>query len=31
MRAAADADVLLVLAEGSRDYPAGAMVDVLPC
>lgn len=31
MRAAADADVLLVLEEGARDYPAGAFVDVLPC
>ena len=31
MRAAADADVLLVLEEGARDYPVGTFVDVLPC
>jgi molybdopterin molybdotransferase len=31
MRAAADADVLLVLGEGAREYPAGTLVDVLPC
>jgi molybdopterin molybdotransferase len=30
MRAAADSDALIVLEEGARDYPAGAMVDVLP-
>lgn len=30
MRAAADSDALIVLAEGARDYPAGAPVDVLP-
>ncbi len=30
MRAAADSDVLIVLEEGPRDYPAGALVDVLP-
>jgi molybdopterin molybdotransferase len=30
MRAAADSDVLIMLAEGARDYPAGAPVDVLP-
>jgi molybdopterin molybdotransferase len=30
MRAAADSDALIVLAEGARDYPAGALVDVLP-
>lgn len=30
MRAAADSDALIVLAEGAREYPAGAVVDVLP-
>jgi molybdopterin molybdotransferase len=30
MRAAADSDALVMLAEGARDYPAGATVDVLP-
>lgn len=30
MRAAADSDALIVLAEGARDYPAGTPVDVLP-
>jgi molybdopterin molybdotransferase len=30
MRAAADSDALIVLAEGARDYPAGAPVDVVP-
>lgn len=29
MRAAADSDALIVLAEGARDYPAGAVVEVL--
>lgn len=31
MRAAADADALIVLDEGAREYPAGAVVEVLPC
>ena len=31
MRAAADADALIVLEEGAREYPAGAVVDILPC
>lgn len=31
MRAAADADVLIVLPEGVRSYPAGSVVEVLPC
>jgi molybdopterin molybdotransferase len=30
MRAAADSNALIVLEEGVRDYPAGALVDVLP-
>lgn len=30
MRAAADSDALIVLAEGAREYPAGTVVDVLP-
>lgn len=30
MRAAADSDVLIVLAEGPRDYPAESAVEVLP-
>lgn len=30
MRAAADSDALLVLAEGSREYAAGDVVEVLP-
>lgn len=30
MRAAADSDALIVLGEGAREYPAGAVVDVLP-
>ncbi|HVI60238.1 MAG TPA: gephyrin-like molybdotransferase Glp [Luteimonas sp.] len=30
MRAAADSDALVVLEEGARAYPAGAVVDVLP-
>lgn len=30
MRAAADSDALVVLEAGARDYPAGALVDVLP-
>ncbi len=30
MRAAADSDALIVLAEGARDYAAGTLVDVLP-
>lgn len=30
LRAAADSDVLIVLAAGPRDYPAGAAVEVLP-
>jgi len=30
MRAAADSDALIVLGEGVRGYPAGAVVDVLP-
>ncbi|MEZ0470018.1 gephyrin-like molybdotransferase Glp [Luteimonas salinilitoris] len=30
MRAAADSDALIVLAEGPRDYPAGSVVEVLP-
>ena len=30
MRAAADSDALIVLAEGVRDYAAGAPVDVIP-
>lgn len=30
MRAAADSDALVVLEAGLRDYPAGALVDVLP-
>ncbi|GAA4865975.1 molybdopterin-binding protein [Luteimonas vadosa] len=30
MRAAADSDALIVLAEGPRDYATGALVDVLP-
>ena len=30
MRAAADSDALIVLDEGVREYPAGAVVDVLP-
>jgi len=30
MRAAADSDALIMLAEGARDYPAGALVEVLP-
>ncbi len=29
MRAAADSDALIVLAAGQREYPAGALVDVL--
>lgn len=30
MRAAADSDALIVLGEGAREYPAGAVVEVLP-
>lgn len=30
LRAAADADVLIVLGEGAGTYPAGSVVDVLP-
>src|SRR5690606_22722700 len=30
MRAAADSDALILLAEGSRDYPAETAVEVLP-
>ncbi|WP_202844680.1 gephyrin-like molybdotransferase Glp [Luteimonas saliphila] len=30
MRSAADADALIVLEEGERDYPRGSVVDVLP-
>lgn len=30
MQAAADSDALIVLGEGAREYPAGAVVDVLP-
>lgn len=30
MRAAADSDALIVLAEGVRGYPAGSVVEVLP-
>ena len=30
MRAAADADALIVLGEGERDYVAGEVVEVLP-
>ncbi|TWT23714.1 molybdopterin molybdotransferase MoeA [Luteimonas marina] len=30
MRAAADADALIVLEEGARDYPAGSVVEVVP-
>lgn len=30
MRGAADSDALIVLDEGERDYPAGAVVDVWP-
>lgn len=31
MHAAADADALIVLEEGARAYPAGSVVEVLPC
>lgn len=30
MRAAADSDALIVLEEGAREYPAGAVVDAMP-
>src|SRR5690606_26556461 len=30
MRAAADADALIVLEEGAREYPAGGVVDLIP-
>src|SRR3546814_14704696 len=30
MRAAADSDALIVLGEGAREYPAGAVVVVVP-
>lgn len=30
MRAAADSDALIVLGEGAHEYPAGAVVEVLP-
>jgi molybdopterin molybdotransferase len=30
MQAAADSDALIVLAEGAGEYPAGAVVEVLP-
>jgi len=30
MRAAADSDALIVLEEGPREYPAGAVVEVMP-
>jgi molybdopterin molybdotransferase len=29
MQAAADSDALIVLGEGAREYPAGAIVEVL--